>query len=110
MDHEDYITHLKKFYEIKGSLYAFESKEELVFMMLFLHSPIENDDQLDAMMTNQNILEDMFINPFYPKRWVQFAKTTIDLFFQGVAKSLCETGNVRNSCQGNTLIMVLMIR
>lgn len=80
LNHEGPYTHLTKLYEIVGMLGALEEEEEFVFMRLFPHSLIgkANDwylDQPAQIMTNWNILEEKFLNRFFPNN--KFSDTNI---------------------------------
>lgn len=62
LDHEDLYTYLTKFYEIYGTLGASKTKEDVMFMRLFLNSLISKAkdwylDQPMQIITNWNILE-----------------------------------------------------
>lgn len=72
LDHKDPYTHLTKFYKFVGTLGAPEVEEKTMFMRLFLNWLIGKENewyllQLTQVMTNWNILEEKFINWFFPQ-------------------------------------------
>ena len=95
LDHEDPYTHLTKLYELVGTLGAPEVEEEDDFMRLFPHSLIGKAkdwylDQPNKTMTNWNILEENFLNRFFPHNCFMDAKTAISAFAQSTNETLCE--------------------
>ncbi|XP_058734316.1 uncharacterized protein LOC131606046 [Vicia villosa] len=95
LDHEDPYNHLTKFYEIAGTLGAPEAEEEVVFMRLFPHSLIGKAkdwylNQPPETMTNWNVLEENFLNRFFPHNRFMDAKTAIATFTQHTTETLCE--------------------
>ncbi|KAK2357770.1 hypothetical protein QL285_095012 [Trifolium repens] len=94
-DHENPYTHLTKFYEIAGTLGATEAEEENVFMRMFPHSLIGKAkdwylDQPAQIMTDWNVLEEKFLNWFFPHNKFMEAKIAIAVFSQGSNETLCE--------------------
>lgn len=94
LNHEDPYTHLTKFHELAGTLGASKTKK-VVFMRLFPHSLIGKAkdwylDQPMQIMTNWNVMEENFLNRFFPHKWFMDAKTAIIVFAQGSTKTLCE--------------------
>src|ERR1051325_2163819 len=92
-DHEDPYTHLTKFYEIAGAAGAPEDQEEQYFQRLFPHSLVGKAkdwylDQLQETMTNWNVLEEKFLERFFPQSRFMEAKTAISVFSQGVNEPL----------------------
>ena len=72
LDHEDPYTHLIKFYEIAGSAGVQEGEEEQLFQRLFPHSLIGKAkdwylDQSTQTMTSWNVLEEKFLERFFPQ-------------------------------------------
>lgn len=95
LDHDDPYKYLTKFYEIYMSG-ALETEEEMVFLRLFPHSFIVKAkewylDQLASMMTNHDVLEEKFLNRFFPHNKFMEAKTTTVVFYQGTTENICET-------------------
>src|ERR1051325_601069 len=92
-DHEDPYTHLTKFYEIAGAAGAPEDQEEQYFQRLFPHSLVGKAkdwylDQLQETMPNWNVLEEKFLERFFPQSRFMEAKTAISVFSQGVNEPL----------------------
>src|ERR1044072_4553178 len=92
-DHEDPYTHLTKFYEIAGAARAPEDQEEQYFQRLFPHSLVGKAkdwylDKLQESMTNWNVLEEKFLERFFPQSRFMEAKTAISVFSQGVNEPL----------------------
>ena len=95
MDHEDPFAHLTKFYEIAGAAGVDENQEEQLFKRLFPHSLIGKAkewylDQSTLVMTDWNVLEEKFLERFFPHYRFMDAKTSISVFAQGTNKSLNE--------------------
>lgn len=62
-----------------------QKKEEKVFLILFRHSIIGKQkewylDQLISTMKNWNLLEEKFLNRFFPHKKFMEAKITIAVF------------------------------
>lgn len=71
LNHEDPYTHLTKFYEIVGTIGASEAEEEQVCKRLCPHSLIGKAkewylDQPTQTMKNWNVLEEKFLDRFFP--------------------------------------------
>src|SRR6266487_5701190 len=95
LPHEDPYNHLVKFYEIARSLGTTAAEEEAVFMRMFPHSLIGQAkdwylDQPTLVMTNWNVLEEKFLERFFPHHKFMEAKTSIDVFSQGANETLNE--------------------
>ncbi|XP_058777044.1 uncharacterized protein LOC131651394 [Vicia villosa] len=95
MDHEDPFAHLTKFYEIAGSTGVDAVNEESLFKRLFPHSLIGKAkewylDQLPNVMTDWNLLEEKFLERYFPQSRFMEAKTAIAVFNQGSNESLNE--------------------
>ncbi|XP_058751099.1 uncharacterized protein LOC131624137 [Vicia villosa] len=95
MDHEDPFAHLTKFYEIAGSTGVDAANEESLFKRLFPHSLIGKAkewylDQLPNVMTDWNLLEEKFLERYFPQSRFMEAKTAIAVFNQGSNESLNE--------------------
>ncbi|XP_058761462.1 uncharacterized protein LOC131634855 [Vicia villosa] len=95
MDHEDPFTHLTKFYEIAGSTGVNEAGEETLFKRLFPHSLIGKAkewylDQQPRVMTDWNLLEENFLERYFPQSRFMEIKTAIAVFTQGSNESLNE--------------------
>ncbi|GAU21677.1 hypothetical protein TSUD_242490 [Trifolium subterraneum] len=95
LPHEDPYNHLVKFYEIAGSLGTTAAEEEAVFMRMFPHSLIGQAkdwylDQPTPVMTNWNVLEEKFLERFFPHHKFMEAKTSIAVFSQGANETLNE--------------------
>jgi hypothetical protein len=95
LPHEDPYNHLVKFYEIAGSLGTTAAEEEAVFMRMFPHSLIGQAkdwylDQPTPVMTNWNVLEEKFLERFFPHHKFMEAKTSIVVFSQGANETLNE--------------------
>lgn len=95
LDHEDSCNHLTTFYELAGTLGAPKVEEEVVFMRLFPHSLIGKAkdwylDQSTQVMTQWNVLEENFLNRFFPHKRFMDAKTEISAFAQSAIETLCE--------------------
>ncbi|KAK2397155.1 hypothetical protein QL285_058761 [Trifolium repens] len=95
LDHEDPYNHLTKFYEIANTLGAPEAEEENVFKRMFPHSLIGKAkdwylDQPAQIRTNWNVLEEKFLNKFFPHNKFMEAKIAIHVFSQGSGETLCE--------------------
>ena len=95
LDHEDTYTFLTKFYEIAGTVGAPKAEEEQVFKILFPYSLIRKEkewylDQHLQTMTDWNVLEEKFLDRFFPHNRFMEAKTTIVVFSQGSSETLCE--------------------
>lgn len=94
LDHEDPYTHLTKFYELFGTLGAFEAEAEVVLMRLFPHYIIGKAkdwylDQPVQVMIDWNELEENLLNRFFPHNKFMDANTTIDVSSQGSNETLC---------------------
>src|SRR3954467_3232589 len=88
MDHEDPFAHLTKFYEIAGSTGVDAANEESLFKRLFPHSLLGKAkewylDQLPNVMTDWNLLEEKFLERYFPQSRFMEAKTAIAVFNQG---------------------------
>lgn len=88
-DHEDPCTYLTKFYEIAGAAGAPKAEEEQYFQRLFPHSLVGKAkdwylDQPQETITNWNMLEEKFLEIFFPQSRFMEAKTVISVFSQGV--------------------------
>ncbi|XP_058766160.1 uncharacterized protein LOC131639706 [Vicia villosa] len=95
MDHEDPFAHLTKFYEIAGSTGVDAANEESLFKRLFPHSLIGKAkewylDQLPNVMVDWNLLEEKFLERYFPQSRFMEAKTAIAVFNQGSNESLNE--------------------
>ncbi|GAU37514.1 hypothetical protein TSUD_21190 [Trifolium subterraneum] len=95
LPHEDPYNHLVKFYEIAGSLGTTAAEEEAVFMRMFPHSLIGQAkdwylDQPTPVMKNWNVLEEKFLERFFPHHKFMEAKTSIAVFSQGANETLNE--------------------
>ncbi|XP_058784897.1 uncharacterized protein LOC131659769 [Vicia villosa] len=95
MDHEDPFAHLTKFYEIAGSTGVDAANEESLFKRLFPHSLVGKSkewylDQPPNVMTDWNLLEEKFLERFFPQSRFMEAKTAIAVFTQGGNESLNE--------------------
>ena len=95
MDHEDPYTHLIKFYEIAGSTGIDETGEEALFKRMFPHSFVGKAkewylDQESRVMTDWNLLEEKFLERYFPQSRFMEAKTAIAVFTQGSNESLNE--------------------
>src|SRR4051812_39393985 len=93
MDHENPFTHLTKFYEIAGSTGVDAANEESLFKRLFPHSLLGKAkewylDQLPNVMTDWNLLEEKFLERYFPQSQFMEAKTAIAVFNQGSNESL----------------------
>lgn len=102
LDHEDPYIHLTKFYELAGTLGALKAEEVSDFMRLFPYSLIGKAkdwylDQPTETMTNWNVLEEIFLNKFFPHNRFMDAKTTIVAFAQSVNETLCEAWELYKS-------------
>lgn len=69
-DHEDPFAHLTKFYEIAGATGIDAAGEEALFKRLFPHSLLGKAkewylDQTPRVMTNWNLLEEMFLERYF---------------------------------------------
>lgn len=87
LDPEDPYTQLTKFYKSSKTLRVDEEEEKDIFMWLFPHSFNDKTkewylDQLMQVMTNCNILEENFLNKFFPHNKFMETKTTIVMFYQ----------------------------
>lgn len=88
-------TYLTKLYEIVDMLGALENEEEVVFLLLFLHSLIgkENErylNQSTSTMTNWNLLEEKLLNKFFPHNKFMEVKTIIVVYSQGAIEHIYE--------------------
>ncbi|XP_058751962.1 uncharacterized protein LOC131625080 [Vicia villosa] len=95
IDHEDPFAHLTKFYEIVGATGVDAANEEALFKRLFPHSLIGKAkewylDQLPRVMTDWNLLEEKFLERYFPQSRFMEAKTAIAIFTQGSNESLNE--------------------
>lgn len=95
LGHEDMYTHHTKLYEISGMLRAPENEEKELFIRLFRHSLIGKAkygylDQPTSTMTNWKLLEEKFLNIFFPHNKFMEAKITIKVFSQRATKTLFE--------------------
>src|SRR4051812_30680185 len=93
MDHEDPFAHLTKFYEIAGSTGVDAENEESLFKRLFPHSLIGKAkewylDPLPNAMIDWNLLEEKFLERYFPQSRFMEAKTAIAVFNQGSNESL----------------------
>src|SRR4051812_31816584 len=93
MDHENPFTHLTKFYEIAGSTGVDAANEESLFKRLFPHSLLGKAkewylDQLPNVMTDWNLLEEKYLERYFPQSRFMEAKTAIAVFNQGSNESL----------------------
>ena len=94
-DHEDSYTHLIKFYEIAGSAGVAEAEELPMYKRLFPHSLVGKAkdwylDQPTQTMTDWNVLEEKFLDRFFPNSRKMEARTAISMFSQGGNESLNE--------------------
>lgn len=94
LDHEYPYTHLTKFSKIFGTLRAQEDEKEVIFIILFPHSLIGKEkewylDQLTLTVITWILLEEKFLNIFFPYNKFMEAKKTI-MFSQGATKTLGE--------------------
>ena len=110
MDHEDRFAHLGKFYEIACSTGAPKNEEESLFKRLFPHSLIGKAkewylDQPTPIMTDWNVLEEKFIERFFPQSRFMDAKTSISVFSQGGSESLNDAWerfkSMQRKCKGH---------
>ncbi|XP_058726409.1 uncharacterized protein LOC131597750 [Vicia villosa] len=95
MDHEYPFAHLTKFYEIAGSTGVDAANEESLFKRLFPYSLIGKAkewylDQLPNVVTDWNLLEENFLERYFPQSRFMEAKMAIAVFTQGSNKSLNE--------------------
>lgn len=82
LDQEDPYTHLTKFYGFSGTLWASETEEKAIFMILFPCSLIGKSNEwylykLTSTMKNWNVLEEKFLNIFFSYNKFIEAKVTI---------------------------------
>src|SRR3954465_6061383 len=112
MDHEDPFAHLTKFYEIAGSTGVDAANEESLFKRLFPHSLVGKSkewylDQPPNVMTDWNLLEEKFLERFFPQSRFMEAKTAIAVFTQGGNESLNEAWerfkSMLRKCKGHGL-------
>ena len=94
-DHEDPYTHLIKFYEIAGLAGVAEAEELPLYKRLFPHSLVGKAkdwylDQPTQTMTDWNVLEEKFLERFFPNSRKMEARTAISMFSQGGNESLNE--------------------
>lgn len=85
LDHEDPYTHLTKFFEISGTIGAPKVDEEQFFKRLFPHCLIGKAkewylDQPTQTMTEWSILEEKFLEIFFPHNQCMETKTSIAVF------------------------------
>jgi hypothetical protein len=111
MDHEDPYTHLIKFYEIAGSTGIDETGEEALFKRMFPHSLVGKAkewylDQAARVMTDWNLLEEKFLERYFPQSRFMEAKTAIAVFTQGGNESLNEAWerfkSMLRKCKGHS--------
>ena len=109
-DHEDPFAHLTKFYEIAGATGIDAAGEEALFKRLFPHSLLGKEkewylDQAPSVMTDWNLLEEKFLERYFPQSRFMEAKTAIAVFTQGGNESLNEAWEIFKSmlrkCKGH---------
>ncbi|XP_058766159.1 uncharacterized protein LOC131639705 [Vicia villosa] len=119
MDHEDPFAHLTKFYEIAGSTGVDAANEESLFKRLFPHSLIGKAkewylDQLPNVMTDWNLLEEKFLERYFPQSRFMEAKTAIAVFNQGSNESLNEAWerfkSMLRKCKGHEDAIMIIDR
>lgn len=100
LDHKDPYTHLTKFYEISRMLGGSETEEDGVFLRWFPYYVIGKKEvvfiQSTSTMMNWDVLEENFLNRFFPHNEFMEAKTTILVFSKGAFETLYEAWERHN--------------